>query len=167
MRAGEAYALKWDSVDFSREEIIVRRGQSGGKLIESTKTKSSRTIPMNSVLTAALRARRKQMMEKQHPGLAENWVFPSDKGGMRNPQSATKAFTLAAEAAHIDQRISPQVLRRTVNTLMVRAGVDRIVLRAVMGHVSEEMTERYAGVDSKDKKDAILRVFPGVRKEKE
>ena len=164
MRAAEVYALMWDAVDFAREEIVVRRGQSGGQLVESTKTKAARTIPMNPVLSEALRAHRKIQMEQQHHGLKGNWVFPSAKGGMRLPQSATKAFVLATEAAHIDQRISPQVLRRTVNTLMVRSGVDRIVLRSVMGHVSEEMTERYAGVDSRDKREAILRVFPTAGK---
>lgn len=104
-------------------------------------------------------------MELQHPGLHGNWVFPSDKGGMRLPQSSHKAFNLATEKAKIDQKISPQVLRRTMNTMLIRAGVDRIVLRSMMGHVSEEMTERYAGVDPRDKREAILKVFPGVKKE--
>jgi len=164
MRAAEVYALKWDAVDFTRDEIVVRRGQSGGRLVEATKTKVARIIPMNPLLTAALREHRKLQMELQHPGLHGNWVFPSDKGGMRLPQSATKAFNLATEKAKIDQRISPQVLRRTMNTMLIRAGVDRIVLRSVMGHVSEEMTERYAGVDSQDKREAILKVFPGTGK---
>ena len=167
MRAAEVYALQWDCIDFTREEIVVRRGQSGGKLVEATKTKAARIIPMNPLLTAALREHRKLQMAQQHSGLKGNWLFPSDKGEMRLPQSSHKAFNLATEKAKIDQKISPQVLRRTMNTLMVRAGVDRIVLRSVMGHVSEEMTERYAGVDSADKREAILKVFPGVKKKGE
>jgi integrase len=35
-RAGEVYALKWDSVDFERGEIIIQRGISGGILSDST-----------------------------------------------------------------------------------------------------------------------------------
>jgi hypothetical protein len=34
---------------------------------------------------------------------------------------------------------------------MLRDGVDRIVLRSILGHMSEAMAERYAGVDSRDK----------------
>ena len=39
--------------------------------------------------------------------------------------------------------------------LMLAAGVDRIVLRSQMGHCSEEMTERYAGVDPELKREAV------------
>jgi len=66
---------------------------------------------------------------------------------------------LAAEAAGIEVRVTPQVLRRTFNTLMVHAGVDRIVLRSQMGHCSEEMTARYAGVAIADKQAALSRVL--------
>lgn len=160
MRPGEVYALKWDSVDLQRGEIHVRRAISKGKLVATPKTGASRIVVLHPLLAEALREHRKAMMQTQHPGLAENWVFPSIKGGMRLPQSTQKAFRLAMEAAHLDLRVGPQVLRRTMNTLMIRAGVDRIVLRSMMGHCSEEMTQRYAGVDSSDKKAAILKVFP-------
>ena len=86
---------------------------------------------------------------------------------MRLPQAIRPTFLLAAEAAKLDQVVSPQVLRRGFNTALLRAGVDRIVLRSILGHCSEEMTARYAGVDSADKKAAILKVFPGVKKEGE
>ena len=73
----------------------------------------------------------------------------------RASSSLYKPLTLAAEAAKTDVRVTPQVLRRTFNTLMTHAGVDRIVLRSQMGHSSEEMTRRYAGVDIEDKHAAV------------
>ena len=85
---------------------------------------------------------------------------------MRRSQSLVKVFELAREAAKIEQRISPQVLRRSVNTAMVRAGVDRIVQRAIMGHTSEAMTERYTGVDMQDKLTAIDSIFPHLQRVK-
>ena len=164
MRAGEVYALRWDCIDFTREEIVVRRTVSGGQLSETTKTKAARIVPMHSSLVDALKSHRKQMMEEQHPGLRDNWVFPNVRGGMRLPQAIRPTFQLATEAAKIDQVVSPQVLRRGFNTALLRAGVDRIVLRSILGHYSEAMTARYAGVDSADKKAAILKVFPGTGK---
>ncbi|MFH1531363.1 MAG: site-specific integrase [Pseudomonadota bacterium] len=161
MRAGEVYAMKWDTVDFTREEIVVRRSISNGELTETTKTHAPRIVPMHSSLVETLKSHRKQMMEEQHPGLKNNWVFPNIRGAMRLPQAVRPVFLLAMEATRLDHVVSPQVLRRTLNTLMVRDGVDRIVLRSIMGHCSEAMTARYAGVDSKDKRDAILKVFPG------
>ena len=99
-----------------------------------------------------------------HPGLKENWVFPTEDGGMRLPQSAVKVYDLAREAAHLDQRVGPQVLRRSMNTALLRAGVDRITLRAMMGHTSETMTERYAGIDIDLKRAAVQRIFPHIKK---
>ena len=122
---------------------------------------------MHSTLMEALRSHRKQMMEEQLPGLQHGWVFPNVRGEMRLPQAVRKAFLLAREAAKLDQVVSPQVLRRGFNTALLRAGVDRIVLRSILGHCSEAMTARYAGVDSADKKAAILKIFPGTGKVEE
>ena len=68
---------------------------------------------------------------------------------------------LAAKAAGIQQAVTPQVLRRTFNTLIMLAGADRITLRAMMGHTSEEMTERYSGVSTEAKQAAVVRLFRG------
>ena len=50
------------------------------------------------------------------------------------------------------------MLRRTLNTLLALDGVDRLVLRSQMGHCSEQMTERYAGVRAEAKRDAVSRL---------
>lgn len=160
MRVSEVFALQWDCIDFKREEFIVRRGRSGGDPVESTKTDDPRTVPMHPVLAEALREHRKQLLASQHPGVDTNLVFPSNKGTMRFASGIYKAYGLAREAAKIDQKVNNQVLRRTMNTMLRRSGVDRIVLRNVMGHSSEEMTERYSWVDGSEKRQAILKVFP-------
>jgi len=89
-------------------------------------------------------------------------VFLSDDGQMRDPNSAKKLWPRLAKLAGIDQKISPQVLRRTLNTLMLSAQVDRITLRAIMGHTSEAMTARYAGIGDAAKTDAINRIRPSL-----
>ena len=66
------------------------------------------------------------------------FVASADHGGLRLPQSAAKIYEHGREAAKLDIRVGPQVLRRTLNTLMLRAGVDRITLRAILGHSSEK-----------------------------
>ncbi len=98
------------------------------------------------------------MVAEQRRGLEDGWVFPSQRGTLRTSSSLHKPLELAAHAAGIDVRVTPQVLRRTFNTLMVHAGVDRIVLRSQMGHCSEEMTERYAGVSVQAKQAAVHRL---------
>lgn len=54
-------------------------------------------------------------------------------------------------------------MRRSLNTMMLAEGVDRITLRAIMGHASEEMTQRYAGIGDEAKAEAIERVRPALR----
>ena len=73
--------------------------------------------------------------------------------------SLNAALQIATEAAGIEQKVTPQVLRRSVNTLGVLAGVDRITLRAMMGHTTEEMTQRYAGVPDAAKDRAMAMIF--------
>lgn len=82
-------------------------------------------------------------------------VFPSRSGGFRTPESLHAPLAVAAAKAGIEQRVTAQVLRRTFNTLLLRAGIDRTVLRSQMGHCSEAMTERYAGVSIDAKREAV------------
>ncbi len=162
MRAGEVYALHWDSVDFDKERIEVRRTMSAGVLVETTKTNKPRTVPLHPTVMEALREHRLTLVRKQHPGLRGNFVFPNDRGQPRQANSLNGPLELAAEAAGIAQKVTPQVLRRTFNTLMVLAGTDRITLRSIMGHSSEEMTQRYSGVPDAAKAQALRVLLPAA-----
>jgi site-specific recombinase XerD len=115
------------------------------------------------VLADALKEHRVAMMAACHPGMKNNWVFPTEAGGMRLPQSAGKVFDLAREHSKIDQRITPQVLRRTFNSLLVKGGVDRIIIRSIVGHNDDRMTALYTGVDLADKQAAVVSIFSGKK----
>ncbi|MSP93235.1 MAG: hypothetical protein EXR79_15805, partial [Myxococcales bacterium] len=124
-----------------------------------TKTTDPREVPLPTELRDLLRAHRKYLGGVQHRGLAVGLVFPADHGGHRIPQSLHKVTKLVAEAAGIDVKVGPQVLRRTFNTLLLRAGVDGVILRAMMGHTTPAMTERYAGVPVDQKQEAVARLL--------
>lgn len=156
MRPGELYALMWECVDFEGRRIVIRRSISGGRLTETTKTKAWRTVPIPALLATVLQAHRDSHMHGVRP---EQFVFPSDTETPRHGSSLTKPFRLAAEAAGLDLTIGPQVLRRTFNTLLVLQGADRITVRAMMGHTSEQMTARYAGVPLAAKAAAVDSLF--------
>ncbi len=155
MRAGEVYALKWECVDFKSSTITVRRALSRGVLQETTKTKARRLVPMHPALAEILQEHRQKLVEDKHTGLEAGFVFPADHGGLREPSSAKKLWPLLQEALKTDIRIGPQVLRRSLNTQLVLQGVDRITLRSIMGHTSEAMTARYAGISVEAKADAV------------
>lgn len=157
MRAGELFALTWDDVDTRGERIWVRRAVWRGQ-IGTTKTEAAREVPLPTMLAEILEAHRLRQIRDQVRGLEDGLVFPSDIGTYRTPSSLQKPLLLASKIAGIEQHVSPQVLRRTWNTLLVSAGVDRIVVRAMLGHSSEEMTERYAGVRMEKKKEAVAKL---------
>ena len=154
MRPGELYALEWADVDEPGERIQIRRAVRHG-VVGSTKTGAGREAALTPTMAELLREHRLGLVAAQHPGLARGLVFPSRTGGYRGPESLHKPLTRASEALGLDVRVGPLILRRTFNTLMVLEGVDRIVLRSQMGHCSEEMTERYAGVPVAAKKAAV------------
>ena len=158
MRPGELFALLWENIREADKRIdvlwSVRRG-----VVNATKTGVGRQVAYLDTMTPILRAHRKRLVAMQHIGLKTGLVFPADTGVYRLSQSLHKPLALAAEAAGIDVRVTPQVLRRTFNTLMLELKVDRIVLRSQMGHSSEEMTERYAGVAIEAKRRAVSQLL--------
>ncbi len=158
MRAGEVYALHWTDIDFPKEAIEVQRSHWKGHE-GPTKTDDPRIVPLHAELAEILQEHRQYMVREQHPGLKSGLVFPSDFGGYRVPQSIYSAMDVAVEGAGISIHVTPQVLRRTFNTLMMLSGTDRITLRAMMGHSSEEMTRRYAGVNLDVKQQAVTQLF--------
>lgn len=160
MRPGETYALMWEDLGFDTGTIHVRRSISDGQMTATTKTGAARTTRMNQVLLDALLLHREWQKNRNRPAeIKSGLVFPSTKGTPRVGNSLNAALKIATEAAGIRQKVTPQVLRRSVNTLGVLAGVDRITLRAMMGHTTEEMTQRYAGVPDAAKDRAMVMIF--------
>ncbi len=160
MRPGEVYALRWSDVELDTGTLHVRRSISDGEMMETTKTGAARTTRMNKVLLDALTAHKAWQQKRNRPAeIKSGLVFPSVRGTPREGNSLNGALSIATEAAGIEQKVTPQVLRRSVNTLGVLAGVDRITLRAMMGHTTEEMTQRYSGVPDAAKDLALEAIF--------
>ena len=51
-----------------------------------------------------------------------------------------------------------QVMRRSLNSNLVAQQVDRLVIWAVLGHTSEQMTARYHHASATDKAAAVAKV---------
>lgn len=161
MRAGELFALHFEDLDEKRGRILIRRSVWNGHE-DATKTDDPREVAFPPPMRAVVEAHRATLRLAGRDVGRGDLVFPADNGRHRLPQSLHKPLALAATAAGIERKVSPQVLRRSFNTLLLEAGVDRIVLRSQMGHTSEEMTERYAGVPIERKQAAVVRLIGGV-----
>lgn len=157
MRPGEMYALLWEDIDLATDEIRVAKNVWNGE-VGTTKTGKARAVPIPAFLSDILKTHRAGQMRDQHPGLEAGIVFPADHGGYRLSNSLRKPLGLLREHLGFDATVSPQVLRRTYNTI-VRDHADRIVLRSIVGHSSEQMTELYSHVDMGAKRLAVERAF--------
>ena len=158
MRAGEVYGLLWSDIDEATGVIRIQRSASHGH-VTPTKSWDPREVALPAMLQEILRLHREHLVEVRHRGLASGLVFPADTGGHRIPQSLHKVTKDLAKRCGIEVLVGPQVLRRTFNTLMVRAGVDGVTLRAMMGHTTEAMTQRYAGVPTDHKQEAVSKLL--------
>ena len=152
MRVGELYGLKWSDLDYGAGMIRIRRTATEGKVRKYTKNKRERSAPMFPFVERRLLEHRKTLMGSE-------LVCPSNEGTARFAGSIYKPLDRLSEAMGLEFSIRPQVLRRTYNTLMVDAGLDKIVTRAIMGHSNDKMTEHYAGIEDVQKHAATKRAF--------
>lgn len=158
LRMGEVYGLAWEHVDFGARILSVKQAAWKGA-VGKPKTGAERDVPMGDHLIKILQEHRSEQLRAQGPGLVSGIVFPSERGTWRRAGPLRDKMGEVSDRIGLDVRVTPRVLRRTFNTLMLLAGVDRLVLRSMMGHSGEEMTARYAGIAPSEKLAAVSKVF--------
>ncbi|MCA9610954.1 MAG: tyrosine-type recombinase/integrase [Myxococcales bacterium] len=153
-RFGEVSALRWEHVDFASGTIRIEESQWRG-IVGSTKTSDVRLLPLEPELAKVLGAHRKKLLCDQHPGLASGLVFPSTVGKpITGAATLRKPLAAAYEKAGIGRWVSPHGFRRSLNNA-TRQTASGVVVRALTGHVTEEMTEHYSTVEMDEKRAAI------------
>lgn len=161
LRWGEATALEWDDLDDQHGLIHVRRAQWNG-VVGKPKGKGGRTVPLIPELADILKEHRRKLIEKQHPGLKRTkLVFPSRVGSHHKPGVLRKPLRKVLSKKKLP-KITVHGLRRTLNNF-IRKDAPGIVTRAIMGHVSEVMTNHYSVVNAEEKKAAVAAVVQLVR----
>ncbi|MGB0591438.1 MAG: tyrosine-type recombinase/integrase [Myxococcota bacterium] len=154
MRSGEIRALQWCDLDFGIGVVHVRRSMARKK-IYSTKTGAPREIPMTEGMREVLKRHQRQLGGEGISVMGESIVFPSSLTGKPVWGSAiNRVLRNAAKEARLPFRVSAQVLRRTVNTLL-RSKVSGEVVRDLLGHCSSAMTQRYHHAPIESKRAAL------------
>lgn len=159
MRAGELYGLMWQDVNCADRVIHVRSSAPKGELTDSTKSGSPRDIPIFESVAALLREHRKAMMEANHAGLESGLVFPADNGKCRYSSGMRRCMSAVQQLVkEIDFPVTPQVIRRTANTL----GHSEEALRHAMGHTDVAMTDHYTGLNPDDVRQVLYDAVGGI-----
>jgi len=128
MRHSEILAIRKEHVELDKLRIWIPQAKAG-----------AREQPITQDLAGYLRERLKMLP----PG--SPWLFTSPGSGTGHVHTIRKAFRRSAKRAGLDpDAITPHVLRHTVVTHLVQAGVDLPTVQRVSGHKTLAMVARYA-----------------------
>jgi integrase len=154
---------------------VVDYGATGTWLrVPLGKLGTERVVPLDADAVAALDAwvnRRGQQRPHPHPrtGAPTDFVF-SEHGRRIQPWRIRKGLRDGAAAAGLTGpggtalRVTPHMLRHTYATELANAGMSLQALMAVLGHVTPEMTLRYAVLASPTLRASYDEAMGKVRK---
>lgn len=141
MRTSESLAMRWESVDWRLNHVLVSDAIVLGELKDNTKTNVARLVQLNSRAMECLKA------QKAHSFLMpDGWVFPDPKTRERwvddwTPREMYWRPTL--KRLGIRYR-SPYQTRHTYATMLLMAGVAPAYGAKQLGHSVEMFLRTYA-----------------------
>lgn len=143
VRAGEMRGLRWMDLDLEGGIAHIRQSIAwvdSERSFQATppKGKKARFVPLTPDLSAALLEHR-----SKNPGVGEALVWSTEDGAPLRPLAIYRTLDSATQRLGWEARVVPQNLRQTVNSLALASGVEGVVLRSMIGHNSEAMTEHY------------------------
>ena len=159
LRRSELLALKWEDIDFDRQEINVQRSIYLN-VVGNCKTEASRKpVPMDPVLATELRAW-KQLSRFKQPG---DWVFASPRTQGKHPywpdSLLSHVIRPAAARAGIQKHIGWHTFRHTFCTMLMANEENVKVVQELMRHANCRSTlEIYAQARNEAKRAAQHRL---------
>jgi integrase len=147
MRRGELCALKWDRVDFVRNQLIVSRNLTRFGLSDTTKSGKKRFVPINPVVRELL-----EMLLREQRG---EFVFCDKEGVSVDAHHLYRDFQIAQKRAGFTRLIRFHDLRHTFASHFMMNGGNIYDLQKILGHSSLEMTQRYAHMSPDHLAEAI------------
>jgi len=138
LRRGEVFNLNWNDVDLDKRQLTVEG--------ETSKSKQTRHIPLNSQALVLLKDWRKQCAN-------DGLVFRSPVTGNRFDNIKRSWEALREKAGIPDFWFHD--LRHTFASKLVMAGEDLYVIKELLGHSTIQMTERYAHLAPEHKASAV------------
>jgi len=163
-RISQVAALKWGDIDEGAGRIRFQRRRyrdqvyAGIKGANPAARRAVHDVALVPELAAVLQQHRQELVQAQHVGLAEGWVFPGKNGQPHSNSILQKAFADIRKHAEIRKRFTPHGLRRTATDLLRRAAGSSIA-KSVVGHTTEESHERYSNVALSEKSEAVSKAL--------
>ncbi len=132
-RKGEAMALKWDCVNFNLNQIEISRNFTRYGIVEETKSRVNRFIPMNNQV--------REILEDLYKSRNSELVFTrADGGSMDYHHFTQREFQKAIKRSGV-KRIKLHGTRVSYACAWVSSGLGIYSLSKILGHHSVEITE--------------------------
>ena len=148
-RLGEMRALTWGAVDLGARIITIRASVSWTTdarwTVTTPKSGRGRRVAMAPALHARLLRHREARKRSGELPVGDTLVCHARSGNYLQATSVRRRLQAATVALGWDIHVSPQVLRRTWNTLALEM-IDRVVVQAQVGHTDDSMSAHYLGV---------------------
>jgi len=92
---------------------------------------------------------------------SQSLLFPGKHGNPTDDSTILKRFERYKQAANLNCRINPHVLRHTFATQMYQRGVPAEAIRAMLGHRSLDETAIYIHISEQKKQEALTLLTTG------
>lgn len=157
MRLGELKGLQWSSIDWNRRAVIVRHSYCDvSKTLLPPKSNRERPIPLDVDVYEMLCKRKR----------CTGYVFLDSDGKPFHKSRAPYRLLQARKAAGL-RKIGWHTLRHTFASHLVAQGVHLQAVQALLGHSSVGTTMRYTHLAPSALDDAIARLNPKTRVQKD
>ena len=142
IRRGEACALEWSDIDWTKGTITIRRNAqytpAAGVYVTSPKNGKSRTVDVGPDVLKLLQ----QLRLEQAGEAISRYVFTQDNSpDIMHPQSPTRYFKKFGQRYGIED-FHPHKLRHTSASLAITNGADVVSVSERLGHSDTAVTLR-------------------------
>ena len=145
MRLGELINMKWNWVDFFKNQITVK---CSDEFI--TKSKKERVIPMSEKVMAVLTTRYQNSKHQFN-----EVVFYRQEGRMLHQETISKQFKDVVRKSNLNDKIHFHSLRHSFASLLVQRGVSLYVVKELLGHEDLATTQIYSHLQQQNLRDAV------------
>ncbi len=106
-----------------------------------------RLVPVGGPARRALERYLRDVRPGLESGRGEGHVFLSQRGRPLSRMTVWSVVRAAAEAAGVDERVSPHTLRHTFATHLLEGGADLAAVQELLGHADISTTQIYTHLD--------------------
>lgn len=138
-RPEEALALQWKHIKGGKITFCQKLTASG-EIEAGTKTQSKRSITVNDRIASVVREIKPEKCS------SDDFVFPAKKGGFIDWHNfANRAWKSVLKSLPNIEYRNPYQMRHTAITVMVRNGIDSVVVAKWVGNSPNMIAKRYLG----------------------